>query len=126
MKLNNKGFAISAILYALLILFTLTLVSLVTGLNSRNRILEKSIETIERKYNWDCKYKDDPVDPAPSIENISIIQHRGKYIFKDTNGNECYTYLREGTRIINLDNIEFTTTECNNNKNNLELIGVCY
>ena len=98
MKLNNKGFAISAILYTLLILFTLTLISLIAGLNSRNKMLEKSIESMEKKYNWDCidETKDSNISYLPTTEK------RGKYIFKGTNeeGNEikctgtsCQRYL---------------------------------
>ena len=132
MKLNNKGFAISAILYTLLILFTLTLISLITGLNSRNRILEKSIETIERKYNWNCKYKDDENDPvSKDIPNIKITDFRGKYIFaNDTSTTECYTYLNKSTNITDPRELDFTTSECNTMKNNTEhplgLIAICY
>lgn len=129
MKLNNKGFAISAILYALLILFTLTLISLITGLNSRNRILEKSIETVERKYNWSCKYKDDPT--AQNISEIRTTQYRGKYIFSVDgeisydSSNECSTYLEKSIDIRDPKELIFTNPECNN-KENLELIAVCY
>ncbi len=112
MKLNNRGFAISAILYTLLILFTLTLISLIAGLNSRNKMLEKSIESIERKYNWDC------IDEAKdnNLPNLQVAEKRGKYIFKGTNeeGNtiKCITYINK-SEILNPDKLTYTTSNCN-------------
>ncbi len=134
MKLNNKGFAITTILYALLILFSLTLISVITGLNSRNKMLEKAIETIELKYNWDCIYKtNDPNNfnayNIPNITNTS--NNRGKYIFseegeiKENHEGECMTYL-ETNEEIKPEEFTYTTTACNENKTNLKLIGICY
>ena len=112
MKLNNKGFAISAILYTLLILFTLTLISLIAGLNSRNKMLEKSIESIEKKYNWDCidETKDSNLPYLPTTEK------RGKYIFKGTNkeGNKikCTSYVNKEVNL-NPEKLIYTTSTCN-------------
>ena len=93
MKLNNKGFAITAILYALLILFSLSLVSVVAGLNSRNKILEKSIETIENKYNWECITE----EKDPQLPNYTVTEKRGKYIFKyDNTDQKCISYIEKG------------------------------
>ena len=126
MKLNNRGFAISAILYTLLILFTLTLMSLIGGLNSRNKILEKSIESIEKKYNWDCI--DETKDS--NIPYLLTTEKRGKYIFKGTNeeGNEikCITYLNKDENLTP-EKLIYTTSTCNleSVKNTLKLTEYC-
>ena len=114
MKLNNKGFAITGILYTLFILFSLTLISIITGLNSRKKIMEKSVETMENKYVYsDCS----------EIDDLTEAPKTGKYIFT-SNGITCYTFLSEGTIIDNND-LTFTTSECNNNKSSLTLSKYC-
>ena len=123
MKLNNKCFAITAILYTLFILFSLTLISIIIGQNSKNKMLEKSIEAIENKYNWDCA----DVTQKNEIKYMTEAEHRGKYIFINNNGEKCYTYLLKGTNISkdNIRYLNFTTQDCNNNKDNLEIKGFC-
>lgn len=51
MKLNNKGFAITSILYGLLILFALLVASYLTILTARKNRLDDIIENIEKEYN---------------------------------------------------------------------------
>lgn len=51
MKLNNKGFAITGILYGLLILFALLVASYLTILTARKNRLDNIIEDIENEYN---------------------------------------------------------------------------
>lgn len=51
MKLNNKGFAITGILYGLLILFALLVASYLTVLTARKNRLDGIITDIEEEYN---------------------------------------------------------------------------
>ena len=51
MKLNNKGFAITGILYGLLILFALLVGSYLTILTARKNRLDGIVENIENEYN---------------------------------------------------------------------------
>lgn len=51
MKLNNKGFAITGILYGLLILFALLVASYLTILTARKNRLDGIISDIEEEYN---------------------------------------------------------------------------
>lgn len=114
MKMNNKGFAITGILYTLLILFTLTLISVISVLNTRNKILEKASQKIEYKKSWNC-----------INDNIlRITAKKGKYIFVDNNNNECYTYLAENT-LLEPNELTFTTSTCNLEKETLTLKGYC-
>ena len=50
MKLNNKGFAITGILYGLLILFALLVGSYLTILTARKNRLDGIVENIENEY----------------------------------------------------------------------------
>ena len=51
MKLNNKGFAITGILYGLLILFALLVGSYLTILTAKKNRLDGIITSIEEEYN---------------------------------------------------------------------------
>lgn len=51
MKLNNKGFAITGILYGILILFALLVASYLTVLTARKNRLDNIITDIEEEYN---------------------------------------------------------------------------
>ena len=102
--MNNKGFAITGILYTLLILFLLIFASFLGELRTRNRFLEKSIESFEDSYIG--------IKKNDGIEN-DLAKYTGKYEFKDTaNGTTCYSYLKKGT-IINTKELKYTTETCN-------------
>ena len=50
MKLNNKGFAITAVLYGLLILFVILVSGYLTVLTLRKNRIDNLIEDIEKEY----------------------------------------------------------------------------
>ena len=79
MKLNNKGFAITGILYTLFILFLLILISILGGLSARRLMLEKSIEALETSYEG----KDDNAQIKEAIETKKA-PVTGKYVFNIT------------------------------------------
>lgn len=101
-RLNNKGFAITATLYTLFVLFLMILVSILAGLSTRKRLLEKSIEAISDEYhgtNYEGNYHEMTTAPVT-----------GKYVFSD-GSHECYTYLKKGTEL-KIDDLVYTTDEC--------------
>lgn len=51
MRLNNKGFAITTVLYGLLILFVILVSSYLLVLSARKNRIDKIIENAETEYN---------------------------------------------------------------------------
>ncbi|MDD7150482.1 MAG: hypothetical protein PUH43_00910 [Clostridium sp.] len=76
MKLNNKGFAITGILYGLLILFALLVGSYLTILTARKNRLDGIVENIENEYNSDVpsgsKTIEDPDGRTMSTLNYTM------------------------------------------------------
>ena len=83
MKLNNKGFAITGILYTVFILFLLITVAVLAGLQSRKTMLEKSTMKLEESYEGK-EQNSDLIDAFNKGEN-SIAPVTGKYEFYITN-----------------------------------------
>lgn len=99
MKLNNKGFAITGILYGLLILFVLCISSYLLILTSKKNRLDILTEEIEQEEGFNtCFYKDD--DSGDCKEStmgiLNSAPYSGKYILS-VNGKNCYAYLPMGT-----------------------------
>lgn len=94
--MNNKGFAITGILYTLLILFLLLVGSFLGALRFKNNFLQKSIESLEDDF---------VVDAIIEVENDGIANFvtkcDGKYIFenKEDASVSCYAYLSKGVTI---------------------------
>lgn len=87
MKLNNKGFAITAVLYGLLILFVILIGSYLTLLGTKKSRIDTVTSDIEKDYEFN-KEITNPIQPnypygAP---------YTGKYIFE----NNCVMYLYKG------------------------------
>lgn len=86
MKLNNKGFAITAVLYGLLILFVILVSSYLAILSSKKNRLDRITEKIEYDYTlggYQRNYYDD------DIEYPYTPRYTGKYFFEDG----CFAYL---------------------------------
>lgn len=92
MKLNNKGFAITAVLYSLLILFLMLFLATIKILNSERNRLEKIANTVETSSVYMDK-KD--INEEISKDGYYVTPYRGKYIFSinDSNTDDCYVYL---------------------------------
>lgn len=114
--MNNKGFAITGILYTLFVLFLLILISCLNGLSSKNNLLQKAIENLDDSFVG-YKISDDEIAGISDWKKISA-PYTGKYVFSSENGKECYSYLNKGT---NMNSIVFTDTECQNQKDSLEI-----
>lgn len=102
MKLNNKGFAITGILYFVLIMFLMIISSLLLMLKTRINRLTDLNDTI----NSEVELKENIVDV--DVESY-ITNLRGKYIFQITKSMEpnknCYSYLPKNSLLILQDGI---------------------
>lgn len=87
--MNNKGFAISGMLYGILLLFLMILLSLlyvlVIRLERLTTINEEVSQNVENK-----NIKD--INQTINTSNYYITSTRGKYEIK-INSNTCYSYL---------------------------------
>lgn len=118
MKLNNKGFAITGILYTVLILFLLLLSSLLLMLTTRINRLIKLTDSINKEVennnvieieNYDSTSAENENKISNPIDGTKyfITSYRGKYEFNinDNNTNTCYSYLPENTLLSISDGI---------------------
>ena len=111
-KLDNKGFAITGILYTLFILFLLILVSVLGGLSTKKNMLEQSITVLEDGYlGVDVGSEVDGI----LLENLTVAPVDGRYKFLSNDGTEekeCYSYLKKGTYLTS-DTITYIPNDCN-------------
>ena len=139
MKLNNKGFAITATLYTILILFLMVLASVLSGLVNKEKLLEKSIDSISDNYKIEKNVSDDTEEggedeedegnanePGDGNENepsevgdtcLFIAPANGKYTFTLEDGTNCTSYLKKDTCIKKVKDIKYTDSTCNNKAN---------
>lgn len=89
-RLNNRGFAITAVLYGLLILFLLLFLGMIRILNTERKRMEKISDEIDKSIvNMDKI--DINSDNMISEGGIYVTPYRGKYVFK-INGDETKEY----------------------------------
>ena len=120
-KLNNKGFAITGILYTLLVMFLLVLVFSLQILRANKKMREKSTEKLEGTYEGiKIENINNPNDEEYPIKEDGTIKYRGKYIFTlDVEEEEekkiytCTIYLEKGTNIFKEENKESSESEEN-------------
>lgn len=84
--MNNKGFAITTILYGTLILFSLLLVSMLGILSTYRENLEKLVENTNGARDIVTMNKPKEEDYVDSFDNIT---KRGLYCMKETNPVVC-------------------------------------
>lgn len=102
--MNNKGFAITGIIYTLFIIFLLILLSVLSGLRSFHRLMINSVDYFESSFNG-VKIKE--LDDFKIGSEALVL---GKYIFKmhgesDCDGDgvidddiSCFAYLNRGNK----------------------------
>ena len=106
--MNNKGFAISGILYGVLMLFLMLLLSLLNVLVTRiNRLtslvneVNNSVEDIRcASSDSSCPnriYYDDELNDSDTLYTTKV---RGKYILKVNNSIECSLYLPKNISLV--------------------------
>lgn len=138
LKLNNKGFAITGILYSVLVLFLMILVSMLSLLSSRQNRLYTLTESIkeEMEYknnitipeftsNSNNQHTSNPL--TTEISSYYITEYRGKYTFIINNSTTCYSYLPANIIIrINNNQIKYQTpsTDGTLDPNNLDNLNV--
>lgn len=122
MKLNNKGFAITAVLYGLLILFVVLVSSFLVVLSIKKDRVEELVTEIENEYNNKCP----TVNYIPQEGEYYNVPHTGTYIFSITDANSgeildnCSVYLYEddiiqfvsGSIEVNDLDISFDNQDC--------------
>ena len=75
-ELNNKGFAITGILYTLYIVFLLIMLAVLAGLQSRKTIMERSLQGLEESF--DGRKKNEYINDTLTTKRAPIT---GKYVF---------------------------------------------
>ena len=94
-KINNKGFAITGIIYTLFIVFLLVLLSVLSGLSIYRNLMINSTESLEQSFEG--------IKIETGLEEIQandIAPYFGKYIFQNSNTNtECTVYLTKNQKI---------------------------
>ena len=107
MKLNNKGFAITGILYTILVLFLLLLSSLLALLSSRINRLIALTDSINNEIEYNNNIEINEIQSDSNEYEMSnpiegtvyyITSYRGKYEFTiNDNATICYAYLPKDT-----------------------------
>ena len=91
-RLNNRGFAITAVLYGLLILFLLLFLGMIRILNTERKRMEKISDEIDKSI---VNMEKIDINSGISEGGIYVTPYRGKYVFKITGdtSKEYYMYL---------------------------------
>ena len=94
--MNNKGFAITGIIYTLFIIFLMVLLSVLSGLKSYQRLMSNSISGLENSFEG-VKLKDSSYEDN-AIDGNGVVNYSGKYVF-EKEGVTYMTYLGKGTNL---------------------------
>ena len=108
--MNNKGFAITGILYTLFILFIMILFSILSSLSYKKGILEKTVLGIEDDYETEIfsgNINDTYIITTNSGIETAVSKINGKFEFTPTatstviseNKTKCYVYFKKGEKI---------------------------
>lgn len=119
LKLNNKGFAITGILYSLYALFLIILLSVLSSLKVRKNIIEDQTAVLEESYKGTLI---SDVTKINKVMDNRTATCDGKYVFElklenDNDTTICYSYLRKGDKLYDSNdsgNMTFIPSDCNN------------
>lgn len=87
-RLNNRGFAITAVLYGLLILFLLLFLGMIRILNTERKRMEKISDEIDKSI---VNMEKIDINSGISEGGIYVTPYRGKYVF-NINGDGTKEY----------------------------------
>ena len=99
-KLNNRGFAITTILFGITLLFCLLLVSLLGILNiywSNMRLLVDGVDGTTGARNVVIIRKKEVTDQSSATSDVVKNKRGGLYCIKNTNTYTCSYYSSDGT-----------------------------
>lgn len=113
--MNNKGFAITGIIYTLFILFLMILLSVLSGLRSYQRLMISSTSSLETSFEG-TKLSELSLDV---IDDENVTKYAGKYVFTEGT-NTCTTYLASDVDL-DIDTIHFTEGTCSFSPNESNL-----
>ena len=117
MKLNNKGFAITSVLYGLLILFVSLVGTYLAILVSKMNRLSNISEDINDSYGFNKQAYEESVNIWLTFPYTA--QYTGKYKFKaiiNDEEEECTSYLSKSTEITSdFSEVTFVESYCNEN-----------
>ena len=99
MKLNNKGFAISAVIYSALVMFLLVISFFLAALSSRNNQLAKVIESASDTF----VYQEIAINETLTNNNYYVTKYRGKYVIATPNGTGSILLPKDVLIIKSLD-----------------------
>lgn len=114
-KLNNKGFAISTIIYSTLILFLMVMLSFLQAISTSKNKLELAIASVKEVISYsniDINYE--------LGSEYYVTPYRGKYTISTSEGTACI-YLPNDTLIMQINNnlkINDEIVSINNNTSN--------
>lgn len=114
-RMNNRGFAITSILYTLFILFLMILLSVLGGLRTRKDMLESSTSVLEESFLGSNVKQNDYINYVKQEGKAPV---DGKYVFElDDNSQKvmCSTYLHKNDVISNdeREKLNLIPSDCN-------------
>jgi hypothetical protein len=124
MKLNNKGFAITGILYTVFALFLMILLSVLSGLNIKRNLLEKNMDTMKEALEEKCtKYKG---TDKINISTEYTTKYQGKYVI-EVNDYEYTTYLssNETLTLSTLKDLEYVGSSITGSVSSVYIVEIC-
>lgn len=100
--MNNKGFAITGILYTMFVMFVMILLSILAVVSYKKGILEKTILGLEDSFEYTKEVNNIKNNAYETIGGVTKTKITGKYEF-DLNTNntsigtvKCVGYLKKG------------------------------
>jgi len=102
--MNNKGFAITGILYTIFALFILLIFAALTNLSFKRQVLATSVAKMEEELAMELLETEEA--PYETINNSNYAKYDGKYVFELSYTFEekqhttvCTAYLKKGDEI---------------------------
>ena len=103
--MNNKGFAVTGIIYGIMLLFVLVVTSFLTIIVGRNRRVDALVDGVYDKVNY---YTEEIDLKSSNTTQAYITQRKGLYKII-TDSNQCIAYLPINIILIS-DKIKSSTT----------------
>ena len=123
MKLNNKGFAITSVLYGLLILFVVLVGTYLMILSAQKNRVDTLVEGIEENYNSETCIKPNIKDLCWCVEEETIIApYTGNYKIYTSGSGSQEVSLTKGDDIC--EKVEPDTDYCDGGE--ITVTNVCY